>query len=747
MSDWLEGRVDRVRWRSADGAFAVLTVTSAQGPLTVVGPLGLVADLEEDHPFVAFEGSFERHRDHGHQFKATSAVVGSPRTREGVALYLAGVPGIGPGMAWRIVKHFGDDTLTLLESDPSRLQEIGGIGPARAEALAAAWAADAGTRGLTILLRGLGVSARLVQRIRERFGDEAYDVVTRRPYHLAETIRGIGFLLADRLARTQGLPPDDPARVQAAVLHVLRRTTDDGHCYVGLDDLERGLSRLDVPTAGLADAVDAVRGRGTLIELGGTPRRFTTPELDEAEAAVAGHLRTRAVQAHPVADDAIDDAERFAGVTLDPSQRAAVAQALGHGVAVITGGPGTGKTTLVRVLLRVVVERGETWALASPTGRAARRLAEATGQEAATVHRLLGYQPGAGGFQHHEAEPLEVDGVLVDEASMVDVVLMAALVRALPPDARLVLVGDADQLPSVGPGQVLRDLVDSGRLPVARLDTVHRQDARSGILVAARETHAGRAFVSGERAGYDDVFLVERDAPEDVVATLLEVVTRRLPAKGHHPLDDVQVLTPTRKGPLGTAALNEALQAALNPDGPELKALGRTWRRGDKVMCTKNRYDVSVFNGDVGRIEAVDAAGLTIRFDDAEVPWPREQLDLLDHGYAVTVHKSQGSEYPAVVLLLHAAHGILLRRNLVYTALTRAKAFLCLVGQRSALERALRRSGDDRRRTTLGERLAGARLGTPGLFDPWGPDGVDEVDLEVGLDDAADLADDGEPWG
>jgi exodeoxyribonuclease V alpha subunit len=715
---WVEGRVERVLWAAADGSWAVLRVRTATGPVLVVGPLGTVASLQDEQPFASFEGRYEQHPTHGWQFRSTGVLLSSPRTEEGLRLYLAssGVRGIGPQLAARIVDHFGLETTTILETAPERLAEVPGIGAARALAVAEAWRADAGGRALSILLRGLGVSARLATRIRERYGDDAWKVVTTEPFRLAEEIRGIGFAIADRIARAQGMPADHPDRQEAAARHVVQRATEDGHCFLPVEAVAQGLAQLDVPVADVGEVLDRLVGQGRLREVGDEARAVAVPELAAAEERIAVQLALRAEAAGAAPVDALlDEAEGFAGLALDPTQREAVIAAATRPVSVVTGGPGTGKTTLVRVLLRLAAQRGETWALASPTGRAAKRLAEATGHEASTIHRLLEFQPGTGRFQRDASQPLQVDGLLVDETSMVDVHLMAALLEALPDGARLVLVGDADQLPSVGPGQVLRDLVEGDALPVARLEHVHRQAARSGIVVAAAEVHAGRVPTSGERSGHDDLFLLPRDEPEAVVATLVEIVTRRLPARGIDPSQDVQVLAPTRKGPLGTAALNEVLRDALNPTARRITVGQRAFGAGDRVICTRNRYDLGVFNGDLGRVVDATPTGLQIRFDEAVVPWPREELEEIELAYAITVHKSQGSEYPAVVLALHRSHGIMLRRNLFYTALTRARRFFCAVGDPGAWARAVREHQGDRRHTRLAALLRRElALGRPG---------------------------------
>lgn len=707
-STWVEGRLRRVLWASASSGYAVVRLQGAD-ELEFVA-VGMLADLVDhaEGAFLALEGRWEEHPVHGRQFRCSGTLHGSPRSLEGMQLYLAssGVKGVGPKVAAALVEHFGLSTPTVLATEPQRLTEVSGIGPAKARAIREAWSRDEEGRALAMTLRGLGVSQRLVQRIRDRYGDRAPAVVRGEPYRLAEEIRGIGFRTADALARQLGVPDDDPARQQAAVAHALDEASRDGHCFTPSDELSRRVRALGVPTDHLDEAIAAAEGRGRIVV---DAEGLWPTHLFDAEMAVARELLRLAEAAErKVDDEAIARAEAWERVTLDPTQRAAVRRALAGGVVVITGGPGTGKTTLLRVLARVVRESGEPWLLASPTGRAARRLAEATGQEASTLHRLLELDPGNGGFGRAAGNPLETDGVVVDEVSMVDIELMSALLLALPfdhPQLALVLVGDADQLPSVGPGQVLRDLVDSDVIPVVRLDTIHRQGTDSGIVVAAQHVHHGHVPVSGERSGSRDVFLLDRPDAEAALATLVQVVSQRLPANGYDPFDDVQVLAPTRRGPLGAERLNHVLQEVLNPDGEELVRGERRYRVGDRVICTRNRYDVEVFNGDVGRVRRIDGANLQVDFDGRIVDWARDDLPLLDLAYAVTVHKSQGSEYPAVVLALHGAHGIMLRRNLFYTAVTRARRFLVVVGQRRAWARAVSEQGGDERRTALARRL------------------------------------------
>lgn len=705
----LEGAVERVLWTSERTGYSVVRVSTADGPVMIVGLLGGLAGREEG-AFVSVEGDFEDHPVHGRQFRATGVLDASPHTEQGLRIWLAqaGIPGVGRRMADRVVDTFGLGALDVLDRDPGRLREVPGFGKGRVSAVSAAWEEGRRARAITLLLRGLGLSQRQADRIVERYGERAESVVRTEPYRLADEIAGIGFRTADAMARALGLPLDDPGRAGAALRYVLEQESEqNGHCWLGGDEVTRLLAGLEVPAHRIPEALARAEGAGTVVVEG---EQWWPSALWVAEDRVARTLRALLSAPVPAPDgdgEAVAAAERWVGVTLDPSQRAAVRAALGHRVCVVTGGPGTGKTTLLRVLLRVLTERGERVALASPTGRAARRMEEATGQAASTLHRLLKVDPRTGGFVHGLVTPLDLDAVVVDEASMVDLPLFCAVTDALPVERspRLLLVGDTDQLPSVGPGQVLRDLVASGVVPVARLRQVHRQQEGSGILSAAAAIREGRVPDDGP-----DAFLLPRPDPEEALRTLLKVVAERLPARGFR-ADDIQVLTPTRRGVLGAERLNAELQRLLNPPGegvPELRRGEHVLRLGDRVICTKNRYDLEVFNGDGGRVAAVTKEGVTVLVDGRSIVFEREDLSNLDLAYALTVHKSQGSEYGAVVVALHGSAGLLLRRNLFYTAVTRARSFLCVLGSPEAWARAVRQVGGDERHTGLAERLRAA---------------------------------------
>ncbi len=710
-SGQVAGELVGFTFQSPDGGYAVARLRGDDGgTFTAVGPLAHV--LEGQH--VRLDGAWERHPSYGRQFRARSVLVEDPRTIAGLERYLASgaVKGLGPTIARRVVERFGLDTLRVIEHEPERLLEVPGLGRKRLAEIRAHWARDQGQREVMATLRGHGIGQALALAIAERYGDDALSVVTRDPYRLADEVERVGFRTADRIARAQGIGPDDPRRAEAALGWLLRQAEGEGHCFLPEGELVRRAVELEVPEAGAREALERLAGQGRLVRHPAPDpdsRPVYRPVMERREARVARALAALARHVRPAAAEAMVDAvARARGIALGADQRRAVRTALSHGVSVITGGPGTGKTTIVQVILEAAGRMAERWLLAAPTGRAARRLAETTGADARTVHRLLEYNGRTGRFDRDRRNPLEADGILVDEASMVDLPLMAALLAAVPEGCRLVLVGDADQLPSVGPGRVLADVIASGAVPVATLTEVHRQAEGSGIVRNARRVLSGRRPVSAERdpeATARDFFVVPRTDPLEAVATLLEIVRNRLPRLGFDPRRDVQVLAPMHAGPLGTRALNERLRAVLNPSGPELARGERLFREGDRVIQVRNDYDHDVFNGDTGRVLAVRDGAVVINFDGRLVEVSGSRLDQVEPAWCISIHKSQGSEYPAAVVVLHTAHRLMLRRNLLYTAMTRARRFCCVVGHPDALGIAVATPGGDERWTRLADRL------------------------------------------
>lgn len=705
-ADRLEGEVVAEIFRAADGGWAVLRVRAADGQEHAC--VGMVGHLHVGQRLSA-TGAWSTDPRHGPRFKVDSVLVDDPRTLGGLERYLAAtVEGLGEELARRVVHRFGLDTLAVLDEHPERLLEVTGIGARLQDRIAASWSATRLHRDVEIALRGHGVPPSAVRRVLERFGRDAPSVVAREPYRLVE-VRGIGFRTADAVARAQGIEASAPARVDAAIGYCLSEAAGQGSCYLPAGILHRRLEALEIPAPAASEGIDRQVAAGALVRhpapLEADAPVFTA-EMEAAEAAVARALRAR-VGRFPAKVD-VEEAARAVRLALNPEQEAAIRMACAHSVAIVTGGPGTGKTTIVRALVAAVSARGERWRLASPTGRAARRLQSAAGIPATTLHRLLEMDPRTGEFQRGPAHPLDGDGLLVDEASMLDLPLLRAVLDAMPAGMRLVLVGDVDQLPSVGPGQVLRDLIDAGTLPVTRLGVVYRQAEDSSIVRNAHRVNRGELPVSSERDGEvrRDYFHVEREDAAEAQATIRQVVCQRLPALGFDPVRDVQVLTPMHAGPLGTIALNEVLQSALHSgesDAPRAGPGG--FRVGDRVIFSKNDAALDVSNGDVGRVVDLAAAGAEVEVEGRRVRVEGAALEQLDLAYAISVHKSQGSEYPAVVLALHPSHFVLLRRNLVYTAITRARKFCCIVGPTRALRLALGRAGGEQRYTLLARRL------------------------------------------
>ena len=711
----LQGSVERVTFHSEASGFFVIRV-KCKGQRELVTMTGNTPSVTPGE-FVDATGIWFNDHKHGVQFKVKQIKTVTPNTLEGIEKYLGSgmVKGIGPHFAKRLVKAFGEQVFDIIEENPQRLMELEGIGKKRREQITSAWSEQKVIREIMVFLQSHGVGTARAVRIYKTYGDESVAKVQENPYRLALDIHGIGFKTADNLAMQLGIDRVSLIRAQAGVCHVLQECATQGHCARPFEALVNdAVTLLEIPEATIKEAIqcEITEERLTPETIEAVPCLFLTP-LYRAEQGVANHVN-RLLQGSSswsgiAMDKAIPWVEEKNNIQLSGSQKGAIELAVQNKFCIITGGPGVGKTTVVNSILKIIQARGVEVTLCAPTGRAAKRLSESTGQEATTIHRLLDFDPSAFDFKRNAENPLETDLLVVDECSMVDVVLMNQLLRAVPDAAAVLLVGDVDQLPSVGPGSVLSDLIASGKVPVARLTEIFRQAATSQIITGSHAINRGQAPRVSKKGEETDFFYVTGEEPEELFAKLMSVVTRRLPEKfGFDPVNDIQVLAPMNRGGLGARSLNVALQQALNPDAhPRVTRYGWTYAPGDKVIQTVNNYDKEVFNGDIGRVKAIDIeeGELMIEFDGREVLYPVNELDEVSLAYATTIHKSQGSEYPCVVIPMAMQHYTLLERNLLYTGVTRGKKMVVLVGQPKAVSVAARTRKSNRRLTNLQERL------------------------------------------
>lgn len=712
--DVAQGVISNILFSNEENGWCVVRLQPEDQPaLTAIGPLLGIRKGDE----LRLSGRWVDHPRYGRQFEAESYVQVAPSTIEGLKRFLGSgkIRGLGPKRAEQVVEAYGLDTLEVLENEADRLLEIHGIGPATLAKIRESWEHHRGIQQVMVFLTGHGVSPSIAVKVFQRYGPAAVDVVRSNPYRLAQEIFGVGFLTADRIARQLGIPADAPARLEAGVLHTLREAAGQGHVFLPEDTLTRTASDLleapgdliPVAIAGLA-----ARREVAVRAVADAPRAVYLPRLEAAERTVATDLvqllNTPSSTDPVIVDLAIAWYQGEAGIRFAEQQRQALAEALACKAIVITGGPGTGKTTLIRGIVEILGRKNNRVLLAAPTGRAAKRLSETTGHHAGTIHRLLEFNPQTRTFNRNREQVIEADCIVIDEVSMLDVELAAALVEAIPPACRLVLVGDADQLPSVGPGNVLADLIRSDVMPVVRLEQVFRQAAESMIVVNAHRVNAGDMPKLVSDPDHGDFFFVSRDDPVQAADLAIDFAANRIPARyGLDPIRDIQLLAPMHRGELGVMRLNERLQEVLTPPGRELVAGWRRFRVGDKVMQVRNNYDLEIFNGDIGRIEGIQHGEreLTVLFDDRSVVIPSDHLEDIVPAYACTIHKSQGSEYPAVVIVLHHQHHVMLQRNLLYTAITRGRRLVVIVGSKRALGRAVSNATVRERHTQLANRL------------------------------------------
>ncbi len=719
MTTILNGELEQIVFSNAETGYTVgrLAVKDRAEAATIAGCLPAARIGEQ----LRLRGQWVNHPRFGRQFKVESFETVLPATLTGIEKYLGSglVQGIGPVMAGRIVGHFGADTLQVIGSDPERLTEVAGIGAGRAEKMARAWREQHGVRDLMLFLQSHDVGAGAAAKIYKQYGSQALKVIRENPYRMADDIFGIGFSTSDAIAQKLGLAHDSPQRIDAGLLYCLGQFAGEGHlCYPRQEFVRHGAGLLQVAESEIEAALERLAGQRKIVLDDGLPDTVMvySAAFHTCEAGIADRLaalaRACALRKIPRLASRIDGLQKSLRLRLAPQQREAVRLAAGEKLLVITGGPGTGKTTIIRAILELFTGTGSSVLLAAPTGRAAKRMSEATGAEAKTIHRLLKYSPQTGGFEKSEHDPLDCDALIVDEASMIDGPLMYHLLKAVPEGAALILVGDVNQLPSVGPGSVLQEIIGSGAVRVVELTDIFRQARESHIILGAHAVNSG--LVPDFTAGPDrleDFYFIEKEAPEELLQIVLDLAAKRIPARfGLDAIRDIQVLCPMYRGAIGVERLNSELQNALNPGEALITRRGFGFRQGDKVMQVKNNYDKDVFNGDMGRILSGDARQqrLIISFEGRLVTYEAAELDELDPAYAISVHKAQGSEFPAVIMPVHTQHYMMLQRNLLYTGVTRGKKLVVLAGTKKAMALAVKNNKTRLRHTRLAARLSRA---------------------------------------
>lgn len=713
----IRGQIERVTYYNEENGYIIARIR-AEGRTGLVTIVGSIPGLSPGE-VLTLKGEWQNHPKYGQQFRVFSHETAIPATVAGIERYLSSgmIKGIGPVMARRLVSRFGAETLEVIDGDMERLREVEGMGEKRVDMIRVAWQTQRDVRDVMVFLEGNGVSPAYAVKIYRHYGREAVPVVRENPYRLAEDVFGIGFVTADRIAQNLGIARDSAIRARAGIQYVLNQLSDEGHVFFPHDKLvDRCEKDLEIDRGIILDALaSAAADRRVVIEdapaLGGDGKAVYLIRFHVSEEGIARRMRELLAAPRQLAltdkDAILARAEAELGLALSDQQRAAVRDSMERKVMVITGGPGTGKTTIIKAIIAAQKKMGRTVLLAAPTGRAAKRMGEATGHEAKTLHRLLEFSPRDNRFKRDEDNPLDAGAFVIDETSMVDTTLMYYLLKAIPLSSTLILVGDVDQLPSVGAGAVLKDIIDSGVVPVVRLTDIFRQSRQSMIIMNAHRVNNGHMpDISGK--GRADFHFVEVATPEEALPRLIGLCKEKIPGRfGYRAVDDIQVLTPMHRGTVGALNLNTELQKELNPSKDELSRAGRTFKTGDKVMQIRNNYDKEVYNGDIGRIVKIDREDqeVAVNFDGKVVSYDFSELDELVLAYATSVHKAQGSEYPAVVMPMLTQHYVLLQRNLLYTGITRGKKLVVLVGTKKALQIAVRNNKPQLRYTLLKERL------------------------------------------
>ena len=718
----LIGQIERITFTNQDNGYTIakLKVSGRRDLVTVVGCIMSPVPGE----VLRMKGEWKNHTRYGEQFQIVQYKSITPATVTGIQKYLGSglIKGIGPIMAGRIVKVFGKDTLEVIENEIEKLIGVEGIGKKRIGMIQKAWDEQKEIRQVMIFLQEHNVSSAYAAKIFKQYGNESIQIVKDNPYQLAEDIWGIGFLTADRIAENLGFIKESPLRAQAGILYVLHQLSDEGHVYYPYEPLiEKSMEMLEVENDVVVQALNAITSEGKVVIEDLTEPTNPIHEKKQAvylagyyqaETNVAARIKTQMTAPKAIramdSEKAVDWVQGKLSLKLAEKQVEAIKSAANDKVLVITGGPGTGKTTIIKSILTIFSKLTDRILLAAPTGRAAKRMTDATGYEAKTIHRLLEFSPQHQGFKRNAEKPLKCELLVIDEASMIDIVLMHHLLKAIPPSATLILVGDVDQLPSVGPGSVLMDIINSGVVPVVRLNEIFRQAQQSSIIVNAHRINSGKMPLIKSKRTDEDFYFIEQTEPEDALKVILEIVADRIPKRfGFDPVDDIQVLSPMHRGIVGAGNLNTELQKALNPQSGGIERGGRRFSVNDKVMQIKNNYDKEVYNGDIGRIESLnfDEQLVTVRFDDRKIPYDFSELDEIVHAYAISVHKSQGSEFPAIVIPVLMQHYMLLQRNLLYTGITRGKSLAIIVGSKKALAIAVQNNKTQKRYTLLRSRF------------------------------------------